>query len=113
MVFGSNLYGGGNSIPVGDTLRITRTGFSSGVEATIFTRSGAGFISNIVFDGEANVSGVPFISNLKVTVDGAAERTLISTGFPMSESQGSAGIGQSLVFLISIKYQIYRHMQSI
>ena len=48
------------------------TGVTAGVETTVLNLSGKGIVTSIAFDANAAAG----LTNIKVTVDGAAERTL-------------------------------------
>jgi hypothetical protein len=69
-------FGGGGDIPSGDKLRATQTTVIATTETTVFTRSGKGFISELNIQSFA---ANPTLTSLKVTIDGAAERELLST----------------------------------
>ena len=77
MASASDLFSGGD-IKAGDNFRIEAVTFSAsqtGADITVLTRSGKGCISSIFF-GNQSTSAILKINSIKVTVDGAAERTL-------------------------------------
>ena len=80
MTIASNIYGGSN-IPTGDQFRSgTATSLSNGADSTLFNlTTTSGIIHHIVFecsDTNNTSNTITSADTLKVTVDGAAERTL-------------------------------------
>jgi hypothetical protein len=76
MARASDLFGG--DIKAGDNLRIeeiTFTASQTNADITILSRSGKGFIDSAIFGNTSN-TGTLVINSIKVTVDGAAERTI-------------------------------------
>ena len=78
MTIASNIYGGSN-IPVGDKLRTTGNVTLAATDTTILTLGAGnpGIIHGIFISTDFSSSTAKKdITNIKVTVDGAAERTL-------------------------------------
>lgn len=76
MTIASALYGG-SFIPEGDKLRSgTATTLGTSSTTLLNLSSTAGICSHITFDASTLGNGTTAISTLKVTVDGASERTL-------------------------------------
>jgi len=80
MVTASTVFGG-RDIPFGDKARVNRTTVTFGSEATILNvASGGAIVTGIKMECPNQFSGDGLgsleLDNLKVTVDGAAERTL-------------------------------------
>lgn len=61
-----------SGIKAGDNARLINTTVTAGVETTVLNISGKGIVTGIAFDANAAAG----LTNIKVTVDGAAERTL-------------------------------------
>jgi len=82
-------------IPVGDKLRTSgAVSVTTGVETTLLTvASGGGLIHGIHFDYVAR----QLVNNIKVTVDGAAERTLTYGIYSNYEVSG-VGYSNSVFF---------------
>jgi hypothetical protein len=73
----SNLVGS-NLIKAGDNLRIDQISFlnsQTGADITVLTRSGKGFVEDLTFINPDSVTTYLIINSIKVTIDGAAERT--------------------------------------
>jgi hypothetical protein len=74
----SDFTSGGGDIKAGDNLRIEEITFAASqtnADITILSRSGKGFIDSAIFGNTANGATLK-INSIKVTVDGAAERTI-------------------------------------
>jgi hypothetical protein len=77
MVNASDLFGS-NLIKAGDNLRIDEISFLSnqtGVDITVLTRSGKGFVEDLTFINPNSSTTFLTVNSIKVTIDGAAERT--------------------------------------
>ena len=96
----STIYSSGG-VPAGDSLRINRTSIAATTETTILNvASGGCLVKDIIFD-YSNTTTDQAITSLKVTIDGAAERTLISTSFKLWQVSGSTW-GESYLLPLEI-----------
>jgi hypothetical protein len=82
---------GGSGVPPGDTIRHERTAITvASGEETILNVSGSKiYMKKIVFELPATTSTLS-ITSLKVTIDGEAERTLISSAFEVAFNSNTA-----------------------
>lgn len=67
------------SIKAGDNLRIDQVSFltsQTGADITVLSRSGKGFVADLTFINTDSAITYLIVNSIKVTVDGAAERTL-------------------------------------
>ena len=77
MASASNLVGS-NLIKAGDNLRIDEISFlnsQTGADITVLTRSGKGFVEDLTFINPDGGTTYLTVNSIKVTVDGASERT--------------------------------------
>lgn len=94
MTRASNIFGAGNDIPLGDALRrasvsVNNTGGST--EHTLVTiTSTPGTFHGLYVKPYHSTTSTTTLTDIKVTVDGASERTL-SLGAPLSWSSGFTG----------------------
>jgi hypothetical protein len=69
---------GSNLIKAGDNLRIDQISFLSnqtGADITVLTRSGKGFVEDLTFINPDGGTTYLTVNSIKVTIDGASERT--------------------------------------
>jgi hypothetical protein len=82
-----------SGIAAGDKNRLVDTLVPSGVETTILNVSGKGIVTSIAFDVD---TGSMALTNIKTTVDGAAERTLNYNNGTM----GDPSLGTNIMTII-------------
>jgi hypothetical protein len=108
VIYGSNIYGGGG-VPVGDKLRFgTAMIAASGGTTTVLTVASGGGVFHGIYIGAAD-SGTnedSIITNVKVTVDGASERTLDMSAITMRvrRQASSAGVAEAFFFPLPIAF---------
>lgn len=103
-IYASNIYGG-SGIPTGDQFRVgTQTALTTSATTILTLTSTAGLISHITVNATTLGTGTTVVSSLKVTVDGAAERTLAGTVATFSNNTSYSSGLQTINFPLPIKF---------